>query len=648
VKLRDLIVQRKHISYSCLATVLLVAVGAAPTYAQQKSVVTDWSSRHIKFTNPGSEMDALMNGHRQEWQSYVNNPRYKWQQLKRSAAWANRFANSGSAFSSWRDSHRERRGGENDSSLQGLWTSNVAPAGNGTAQGAFPAIYDANFASPSCTADYAVFPVNATGGATQPNLVVYNNLYVTPGVAGGTCSGNAPDVRAAYYVNTGSANEDVSTSPEISEDGTQVAFEATSFDESYFYVLTLPTSGTDGTLAGPTELTGTSGTTTHGTVYTVINLEHGDADNISSPYIDYTNNVAYVGDDHGYLHKINNVFGATAATEDKTAPWPFQPSGDSVVLTGPVVDLQTGDIFVGASNGELYCVTSAGASCGGSFIVSEAAGQTGGTAGAVYDAPIVIDNGNTSGTTGWAFAEAEYTVAVTIGSPKTTKAYSVLAQAPISSTGLGTATGVDVGTVSLSATGTITFNAPHLYSGDFDNEYYNSTAGAYTGNLYFCGTANASPAGATGTLTYNTVPELFRIEFMSAGTIVTTGTGSPAAVHTLASNNTATEASGCTPLTEFYNANANSGAGQDYLFLGVSGYGAPTDCDGDGCVMNFKLPSTSPTTLNPAAAYSLGGNGNGSSGIVIDNQSTGAGESQIYFGNLVKGDSTAASQAELQ
>jgi hypothetical protein len=105
--------------------------------------------------------------------------------------------------------------------------------------------------------------------------------------------------------------------------------------------------------------------------------------------------------------------------------------------------------------------------------------------------------------------------------------------------------------------------------------------------------------------------------------------------------------SGCTPLTEFYNANANSGAGADYLFLGVSGYGAPTGCAGDGCVMNFTLPSTGGSSILPSYSYSLGGNGDGSSGFVIDNQSTDVGASQIYFSNLQTGNATAASQAGL-
>ncbi|HEX5235703.1 MAG TPA: hypothetical protein VFW25_10280, partial [Silvibacterium sp.] len=50
----------------CAAAALLVAVGTTPAIAQ-RGIVDDWTNHHVKFMNPGSEMDAVMSGHRQQW-----------------------------------------------------------------------------------------------------------------------------------------------------------------------------------------------------------------------------------------------------------------------------------------------------------------------------------------------------------------------------------------------------------------------------------------------------------------------------------------------------------------------------------------------------------------------------------------------------
>jgi hypothetical protein len=677
----------------CVAvTAVLMTVGATAAQAQQ-SLVTDWTSRHVIFTNPGSEMDALMNGHRQEWRSFVNNPRYIAQQLRRSAARSGRLTAGTSAFTEPKTEDFGRHG-INSGSIGAAWTSNVTSgtADEGTGKGVYPAVYTADFDTPSCTADYAVYPVNVLGTSSQPGLVVYNHLYVNS-TSNGFCTGlSKPDVFASYYVYT-TATElgaiyTIQGSPVISESGTQIAFVVNDSAHGYlrFYVITLP-SKADGTIGAPTELTdagteaGASGahgtqTTTNGTVSDVLLLSNDDQA-LTSPWVDFTTNTAYVASSGGKIYKIENVFGdtgTTVPTEVTTAPWPFQPSGGTTVLTSPVVDPQTGDIIVGATSGtdigDLFCVTSAGAACGtttaeGHFTVATSVTNPAGTTntdGGIFDAPVVLDNGSTTGTTGWAFAEATYTTeSTTTGAgpthgTATTDVYAVLAQAPISSTGFGTVIGEDMGTVSVKSTGTtgtapptVTVTSPNLYSGDFDNEYYSTTSPTtYSGNLYFCGNASVTVTTDTGNVAYDTTPELWRIGFGS-GTGNGSFTGSPVALYTLASNATDV-ASGCTPLTEFFNQSANSGAGQDYLFLGVSGYGAPTDCDGDGCVMNFKLPATGGSSLAPTAEYSLGGNGDGSSGIVIDNQAPTAtypGSSQIYFGNLQSGDSTGISQAGL-
>jgi hypothetical protein len=652
-----------------VAGALFIALGLTPALAQvQRSLVTDWSSHHVVYSDPGSEMDALMNGKRQDWQNLQNSPRFRMQQFRRSAAYANRPANAANRHDSRYDDH-------NSNSMSRDWAVPIAGIGLGTAQGMYPAVYDADFAVPSCTGDFVVFPVNALGEsgllgiAAQPNIVGLTNLYKT------TCSGTNPTVKFAYFIATanvaGATTGTVNTSPALSIDGTQIAFVANVGTHAYFFVVTPANITPAGTTAAPTFLS-----TAGGTGYTAFELDHGANDTLSSPYIDYTTNTAYVGDNSGYVHKIQNVFGTTAPSEIVTAgEWPARPSGGAITLTGAIYDSQAKDVFVGGSNGHVYCITaSVGGSCG-NLTVATATGETGGTAGAVTDAPIVLDNGATSGTTGWVFSQAVYATQVegtpteaactvlclgdayTWTYPWKATDYAVLAQAPISgATGISSATGVSIGTVAQTNTNTKNSNSrttpptgtaayptlttSNLYGGDFDNTFYNSSASSgYSGHLYACGTTGAPANGTTG----HSIPELYQVGFNSTGAI----NGSATAVYTLATNNTASQASGCSGLTEFYNASANSNAGADYLFLSVSGYGAYTACTSFGCVMNFTLPSSG-VPSGPIAGLPLSGNGNGTSGLVIDNGASTPGASQIYFSNLQTGNATQASQAALQ
>jgi outer membrane protein assembly factor BamB len=85
------------------------------------------------------------------------------------------------------------------------------------------------------------------------------------------------------------------------------------------------------------------------------------SDTRSSPFVDYQNDIAYVGDDAGKLHKFIGVFMGTPT--EAGSPWPFTVA-TGVILTGPVFDSGTSqNIFVAGSDGKLYCVNFAGAAC---------------------------------------------------------------------------------------------------------------------------------------------------------------------------------------------------------------------------------------------------------------------------------------------
>ncbi len=91
----------------------------------------------------------------------------------------------------------------------------------GTSAAMYPAkfSFDVNAAA-DCTNDFIVYPINAVGSATQPNLVAFNNLY--SGTAGGTgiCNRGAPpagddgvSATTLWSYNIQAAGGQVTTSP---------------------------------------------------------------------------------------------------------------------------------------------------------------------------------------------------------------------------------------------------------------------------------------------------------------------------------------------------------------------------------------------------------------------------------------------------
>jgi hypothetical protein len=594
----------------CVATALLVAMGMTPTFAQQ-GVVIDWSTHHVIFSNPGSEMDALMNGKRVEWQQLTNNPRFRMQQLKRSPAWAHRLDNA--VRVNPESDNATRVSDDGGTGLGGLWTVPIAPAGSGTALGQSPAFYGSSFTVASC-ADYVLFPVDVDGksgtGTGQANFVGFKNLYV------GTCTGTVPTVAFAYYVGTGS----VQTSPALSLDGTQVAFVESITNGSHFHVFTLGTTGNNGTgykSPDPAHTIVDNGTTVISAVTNnatdVYFTLHGNVSvTESSPFIDFSHNVAYVGDDSGNLHLFTGVFEGGTLAEVTTGGWPFSVvSTGSRMLTGPDYDSGSGHVVVGASNGNLYCVSIAITGSGSEATytptrcstasISVANGAS--TSGAVLDTPIV------DGTAERVFSEAEAT-----SSGGTT---SILMQSDVNLDNVVRASMGNGGT--------------DLHNGDFDNLYFNAGPGTYNvGHMYFCGNATGSAR-----------PTLRRIGFDSAGEMNSTRDSE---TFRLINGSTTGTSVDCTPLTEVFNGTT------DFMFLGVRGHGAPSGCETgtthEACVMGFDVTSSFPTAA--ASALSLGGQGDGASGIVIDNISTQAGASQVYFSNLQNGDATQASQSALK
>jgi hypothetical protein len=532
----------------------------------------DWSHQHVIFSNPGTLEDAVKNGSLDRWLRIVNDPRYKIQQRKRNSS-AAPVQSAGQIIVG--GGLRTKR------LLHSDWAVQLGPSGNDSvALGMYAAKYTFNpIDSPDCVNDFVVFPINGAGNATQADLVGVNNLYNT------TCTGTVPTVLFAYFVGTG----DVQTSPVLSLDGMKLSFVETKTGGAIFHVVTLDKSGNAGCPSSPPcNGTAYNAPATPGVNNSAVDTKLTMTGNvnvaISSPFVDYANDDAYVGDNTGKLHKFTGVFKGTLA--EAGSPWPLTVA--AAILTGPTYDSVSGKVFVGASDGKLYCVTSTGGLCGSITVGSGS--QPG------IDGPPIVDS-----TKQTVFSQSE------------TSSNIALVQA---TTALGSQVTALMGT----SPGT----RQREYNGAFDHAYFSDVS---TGHMYFCGN------DSTGN------PTLLRFSFNAAGTMNGSADGS--------SFSLASAATECTPLTEIFNPNQGTG-GTDYLFVGIfdHGFTGSPSCGGTTCIASFVLTSTFPTAAKATTNTNLGNHG--MSGFIIDNISGVTGASQLYFGNAQNQTGVQISQSALQ
>jgi hypothetical protein len=562
---------------------------AAATPATQPTehsngIVQDWSTSHTLYPRVG-EINALL--------AVQKDPRaiLSWQEAERQdfirARGPRRFLNPPSEIN-------------RDWSIS-LGTGGVAPS-------MYPAKFTFSItAAPTCTAvspavpDYAVFPIDVAGSVTQPNIVAFNNLYSgtvpTNGICNRTPSGSDTGVAATTFwsYNITAAGGVVATSPALSLDGTKVAFvETGSATTAHFHVL----AGKSGdgvnaanlqSVASPVSITsGFSATTPAAGAVTDLALATGttQSDTLSSPFVDYTNDLAYVGNDSGVLFRIQNVFCTTTACTGGGSPAPSLDTtwGSSGALTiggtctgklsGAVVDGGTGNIFVGCADGKIYGYTSAGVALTNPSVTIGNGAATGG----IVDPPMVD-------------AVNHFLYGVSGASSGGT---SVLVQA--STTNLGS-----VVTATLGAGGAHSLHAPAFNSGYFSS--VNPTHWLiYEWALSAAGT-NIELYGPTFT----------------AGHVMNGGT--PANTIQVGGS-TSVEFS---PLTEILNG-AN-----DQVFVSGITLATPNFVEYDMNAFLALFPTSFPPTGVTGATTSESG---GTSGMVVDNTSGSAQASSIYFGNL--------------
>ena len=511
-----------------LAGAIALAAGPAFTQDEKSGYPEDWTHHHVVFSDPGTLQDASSNGSFDSWYKVVTDPRYIFQQYKRGE-------HRRSDRDRDNDDDRRRDKGQQTDSLERDWSATLG--GAGVAPGMFPAKWQFSVTNtPNCS-DYVVFPVNKAGvSGSQPNIVGYQNLYVNAGGTG-ACGGTAPTVLFSYFVGTGT----VQTSPVLGGGVDQVAYVESIAGGSKFHVLKgAGTGASNGTVAAPVAPgTGNSASDVALTINGNVSVTR------SSPFYLYGQDVAFVGDDSGKLHKFTPVFNGTPA-EVIGGGWPVTVSTQaSKILTGPVYDFATNVIFVGDSQGYLYSV-------GATNAVTQS-GQLGSGTGIVT--PPIVDP----------VAKSVY-VLVADNAGGTASAVYVfnLSTGNISSGGTGT--NVTVGTNS---------TAVPLYGGTFDNIYYTSANGQQpAGNLYVCGNAGGNPTLYQIPITYSSGPHL--------GTVVT----GPV----LATSNVS-----CSPLTEFFNTTTRT----DWLFGGVPATSCGGGTGAGGCVMTFNITSGTAPSIGP-------------------------------------------------
>jgi hypothetical protein len=462
----------------------------------------------------------------------------------------------------------------------------------------YPATYVASPISASCS-DFAVYPTGQTGSSTAANIIAYDNLYATG--SGAICSGG-PSVYWAY--NTGAYA--VTTSPIVSLDGTQIAF-IESNGTTASLVLIKWAAETGESVTAPLTLTNSltpsayrscTPTAIAPCMFTIA-FATAKNDTLSAPFYDFasTDDVLYVGDDSGNLHKFTGVFAGNPGESGN--PWVHLGSNK---LSSPVYDSNSTHIFVGDMGGTLHSVTATGSVFG-----------TAALGDAIADAPMVDGS-----------AGSLYAFVTTSTNPAVFDGDNVVFEFSTGFTVYGTPGVVAVGT---GGTGY------YLYAGDFDNVYYES-ASPPSGSIYVVGNTGATTGGV-----------LYRIPISGGGmTGSIAGPTITAAAHPWPS-----------PATEFCNNGTSECAvttgspcgsgitcttsGTDYLFFSVN-RGTGTGCSntaGNGCILSYNISNhTSVTQANSGLNVATPGT-NGcwaTGGMVPDNSAATVGASQIYFVNL--------------
>jgi hypothetical protein len=407
----------------------------------------------------------------------------------------------------------------------------------------------------------ALASITLDSGASVTGRAIALNGAVTMIDNAVTTVDTIPSVYWAY--NTGGT---VTTSPLISQDGTQITFVQVGDGYPSTLVLLKWAASSNQTVGSPMTLVRVPRGQYQSCVapcMTTLPLRHSAStyakDTNSSVFYDYANDTAYVGDDDGWLHKFTPFFKGEP-TPIFTGGWPVQVNpGSPTALNSPVFDYGSGNVFVTDNGGFLYLVEPtpgviqsgqldfSAANDGGPGLVEGPIVDS--TAGLVY--VFAASDGSGSGP-GGADDTAVYQLASTF-------------------------TAGDTGLEARVGDSTVEPATPSpLYIGAFDSAYENSVNA--TGDLYVCGNTGGPPI-------------LYQVS-IGAGVLGTVNAGPVLS--------TSIPPTPCSPVTDILNPNA-SGGPTEWMFASVQTDGASSACASGGCIFNFK-----DTPWLPSKAYAVG------------------------------------------
>jgi hypothetical protein len=629
-------------------------------------IPTDWSTSHIVFSQPepGSDAEDKVQQDPRYWLQQIRRAQLQSDDSFEGAWNSPDLPDAKPGIAKKKKSKKAK--------LKKDWSESLGGTGAKVGAGFFPAKYSYGTSSASCT-DYVAFNTSLAGSATQASIISFTNLYtggctgtvpttqwayntggtvvtsLTPSFDGtqvafvqsvGTTANlvllkwlAGPASKSFTATATSGSATVTTTTAEFSAADVGVQFSGagitagttiTTVNSTTSITLSANAGAGAGThtytinaetavLPGvPTTATAANYRTCTAPCMTTIAFSGTPNDTNSSPYYVFAGtdqDVIFVGDDTGHLHKFTNIFLTGTPAEVTTGGFPVTAAIEK--LSGPVYDQTSGKVEVvasydGTNNGArlhevtvdsgtptvtdstiLGATTTGGTNCAGTTVTT-------GTA-LTLDAPIVDQ---TAGTTG--------TIYVFIGNDGETTPNSAVYQF---ASGFGEHT---CGNKAVVGAGSTTTGTP-VYAGSFDNLYFK--ASTPTGNLYVCGTAGGSP-------------QLWRIPI--AANVLGTPVGITATL--------ATAATTCSPVTEFLNGTT------DQAFVSVEASGRPTGCAGGGCVMSFNISAALAASATPSSSAAESG---GTSGIVVDNSATTSGASQVYFSTLGSALAVQAAQSGL-
>ena len=451
--------------------------------------------------------------------------------------------------------------------------------------------------TPDCTRDFVVYGLNVAGALNgQANVIAFNRLY--SGTGGSFCNKTTPLVAWAYNGTT-VAGGAVLTSPVVSLPGTKIAYVESTATRTIFHILTWK-AGEGNSATKAANPTANGACTAATSCLKSLTLSATAGDTFSSPWVDFATDKAFVGSDDGKIYRISCVFNC-GLNANPTIDWTFTlpvagTGGASPRPNGPVYNNPYGYLFVGDQLGEIWTIKAktgtpsllAGPVMigGGGCTTTNPPGRTGTPAPCTpllngYGIPdsVILDASGAS--------ERIY---VFSGNDGTVGSAAVVAQLKQDLTGL---IRVHVG-----------LGGVNIHTGAFDNKYWSNAPS--TGSLFMCGMGAA-----------NTNPYHYWIGFTGYPNMNSTPTGSLQRI--------AAAGVQCVPYTEFYNPNINLGGVAGHHDLLMSGL---VDATNGYIITNDISLGSVPGGLN-SVAYA-----GGISGIIIDNASTQAQASSLYFSTL--------------